>query len=235
MGFFGFLGNALRGQAPAGAAEASPRAAVNTGDGGTLYQSLDDPDLAAALRGGRDTDAGIAVNEWAALKNSTFFRAVTLISSSIGMLPIHLMRRPAGGKAEKARDHPLFKVLHKRPNAFQTPFEFKSYMQTCALLDGNAYALIIRGVRGINQLVPFKRGSIKPHLTDDWQLVFKYQRQNGGIVTLPASDVFHFRHPLSRDGLHGVSLLDVAAETIGLASAATKAHARIFKNGTMAG
>ncbi len=232
MRWLGFLGEMMAAR-PADAA--APRASVNTGDGGMLYESLNDPDLATALRGGRETDSGVVVSEKAALRNSTFFRAVSLISASIGMLPIHLMERPAEGKAQKARKHPLYRVLHKRPNGFQTPFEFKSYMQTCALMDGNAYALIIRGLRGITQLVPLKRGSCKPYLTDDWQLRFKYTKANGGIVDLPGSEVFHFRHPLSCDGLHGISLLDVAADSIGLASAAAKAAGRIFKNGTMVG
>lgn len=209
-----------------------PRAAA--GDGGRAFTSLDDPELAAFINGGRETSAGVTVSEVRALRNSTFFRAVSLVSASIGMLPIHLMRRTAG-KAEKARNHPLFRVLHRKPNSFQTPSEFKSYMQTCALLDGNAYALIIRGVRGITQLVPLKRGTVKPRLTDTWELVFRYQRASGSFVDLPATEVFHFRHPLSRDGLNGISLLDVAAETIGLASAAETAASRIFRNGSMVG
>lgn len=204
-------------------------------DGGREFTSLNDPSLAAFINGGRETSTGIVVNEARALRNSTFFRAVSLISASIGMLPIHLMQRSTDGKAVKARKHPLYRVLHKRPNGFQTPSEFKSYMQTCALMDGNAYALIIRGLRGITALIPLKRGSIKPRLTDSWEVVFRYQRSDGGFVDLPASDVFHFRHPLSRDGLNGVSLLDVAAETIGLASAAETAASRIFKNGSMVG
>ncbi|RYY15640.1 MAG: phage portal protein, partial [Alphaproteobacteria bacterium] len=204
-------------------------------DGGREFTSLNDPSLAAFINGGRETSTGIVVNEARALRNSTFFRAVSLISASIGMLPIHLMQRSTDGKAVKARKHPLYRVLHKRPNGFQTPSEFKSYMQTCALMDGNAYALIIRGLRGITALIPLKRGSVKPRLTDSWEVVFRYQRSDGGFVDLPASDVFHFRHPLSRDGLNGVSLLDVAAETIGLASAAETAASRIFKNGSMVG
>ena len=151
------------------------------------------------------------------------------------MLPLFLMRRTADGQAEKARDHPLFRVLHKRPNGFQTPLEFKAYMQTAVLLDGNAYALIIRGVKGITALVPLARGSCKPYLTDDWQLRFRYTKKSGAIVDLDGSEVFHFRHPVSRDGLTGVSLLDVAAEAIGLAAAAQKAASRVLKNGTMVG
>jgi hypothetical protein len=52
-----------------------------------------------------------------ALRNSTFFRAVSLIAGAVGMLPLHLMQQDAdGSNKRKAREHPLFRVLHKRPN-----------------------------------------------------------------------------------------------------------------------
>lgn len=201
---------------------------------------MDSPVLAEFLRGDRASSGGISVNERMALRNSTFFRAANLIASSIGMLPTHLMRRvtDADGseKISKAKDHPLYRVLHKRPNTYQTAFEFKSYMQLLALLDGNAYALIVRGLRGkVVQLIPLKRHSVTPKLSDDWQLTFEYRRPNNGVVTLAASDVFHFRHPISRDGLKGVDLIDMAVNAIGIASQAERAAGKMLKGGVMAG
>lgn len=205
---------------------------------------FDSPVLAEFLRDGRVSASGVAVNETMALRNSTFFRAANLIASSMGMLPTHLMRRTtaADGKQTigKAKDHPLYRVLLKRPNTYQTAFEFKSYMQLLALLDGNAYALIIRGfVRGkanqIVQVVPLKRHTVTPKLSDDWQLTFEYRRPAGGTVTLPASDVFHFRHPITKDGLKGVDLVDMAVNAIGIAAQAERAAGKVLKGGVMAG
>ncbi|HQS95080.1 MAG: phage portal protein [Novosphingobium sp. 17-62-19] len=205
---------------------------------------FDSPVLAEFLRDGRISAAGLPVNETMALRNSTFFRAANLIASSMGMLPTHLMRRTiaADGKQTigKAKDHPLYRVLLKRPNSYQTAFEFKSYMQLLALLDGNAYGLIIRGiVRGkpnqIAQIVPLKRKSVTPKLSDDWQLTFEYRRPSGGTVILPAADVFHFRHPISKDGLRGVDLVDMAVNAIGIAAQAEKAAGKVLKGGVMAG
>ncbi|RZI59320.1 MAG: phage portal protein, partial [Zymomonas sp.] len=204
----------------------------------------DSPVLAEFLREGRTSSAGTTVNEMGALRNSTFFRALTLISGSIGMLPTHLMRRSVDAKGKetigKAKDHPLYRVLLKRPNTYQTALEFKAHMQSSALLDGNAYALIIRGFhrgRGdqVVQLVPLKRHSVTPKLSADWQLTFEYRRPSGGTVTLPARDVFHFRHPVSRDGLKGISLIDVAVNAIGIASQAEKAAGKLLNGGVMAG
>ncbi|WP_267386528.1 phage portal protein [Sphingomonas sp. GC_Shp_3] len=176
------------------------------------------------------------VGEHLAMRNSTFFRSVNLIAMSIGMLPIHLMRRLANGDTEEATDHPLYPVLKRKPNDYQTALEFKSQMQTAALLDGNAYALVVRGFRGrIISLIPLKRGTITPLLSDTYELSFRYNPVGGGSRILPASDVFHFRSMVTLDGLRGISLLDVAAQAIGIAVQAEHAAGRLFKQGVMAG
>ena len=219
---------------------AAAKAGSGQSHGGPImaYQAYDfaDPTLHEMMRGdgGRTGVAGIAVNERAALRNSTFFRAMSLISGSIGMLPLHLMRRAADGKIEKARDHPLFRVLHRKPNDFQSATQFKSYMQLCALLDGNAFALIVRSRGAVRQIVPLPRRSVKPQLSATFELSFRYQPKSGGAVTLAKEDIFHFRGPISLDGLTGVSLLDVAADTLGLSHRALQAAGRLLDKGTMA-
>lgn len=200
------------------------------------YQSFDltDPGLIEMMRGGRTGIAGIAVNERQALRNSTLFRAASLIAGSMGMLPIHLMRRLDDGTTEKAKDHPLYNVLHRKANSFQTAGQFKSYMQIAAFLDGNAFALKVRSRGAVREIIPLPRGRVTPQLSNNFELSFKYNRESGGSVTLPGSDVFHFRAPLTLDGLNGVKLLDVAADTLGLAVKAQQAAARLMTKGTMA-
>jgi HK97 family phage portal protein len=201
------------------------------------YQGYDlnDPALLEMMRGtgGRVGVAGIGVNERAALRNSTFFRAMSLHCGSMGMLPLHLRRRK-GKETEKASDHPLFNVLHRKPNDFQTASRFKAFMQLCALNDGNAYALKIKSRGAIRQLVPLPRGRVRPRVTATFDLVFDYDRPSGGRVVLTTDDVFHFGTPLTLDGINGVSLLDVASDTFGLAVRAQQAAGRLMTKGTMA-
>jgi HK97 family phage portal protein len=196
---------------------------------------LADPALLEMMRGdgGRTGVAGIAVNERGALRNSTFFRGLSLQCGSIGMLPLHLRRR-VGNMTEKATDHPLFNVLHRKPNAFQTASRFKSYMQLCALMDGSAYALKVKSRGAVRQLIPLPRRRVRPELSDTFDLTFRYDRPKGGTVTLQADDVFHFGTPLSLDGLNGVPLLDIAADTLGIAVKAQQAVGRLMTKGTMA-
>lgn len=206
------------------------------------WQSMevDSPLLVEFMRGGGATAAGMTVTEMTALRNSTYFRGENLISSAIGMLPTFLMRKTIGpdGKEliEKATDHPLYRLLKKRPNGYQTALEFKSYMQQLALRDGNAYGLIIPDFRGrAAQIIPLARHSVTPKLSDDWVLTFEYRRPGGGTATLAANQVFHFRHPMTRDGLTGLALRDIARETLGVAAQAEKAAGKMLKGGVMAG
>ena len=197
--------------------------------------SLQDPALLEMIRGdgGRTGVAGVAINERRALRNSTFFRATSLICGSMGMLPLHLWRRD-GDATEKAKDHPLFQVLHRKPNSYQTASQFKSYMQLVALLDGNAYALKVKSRGTTRQLIPLPRRAVKPQLSDTFDLTFRYNRPTGGAITLQADDVFHFRAPMSLDGLNGIALLDVCADTLGMAYTAQRAAARLLTKGNMA-
>ncbi|HEY1605612.1 MAG TPA: phage portal protein [Allosphingosinicella sp.] len=230
MGFLSRLGNALAG----GAMELPKIRAL--GLERMDFEDLRDPRLAVFLAGTRQTASGLYISERLALRNSAIYRSLSLITGAIGMLPLFLMRRIDDDDSEKARDHPLFQVLHKRPNSYQTPFEFKAFMQYCALADGNAYAMIVRRPGGgpILGLYPLKRGAVEPRLDDAWNLVFRYTRQSGGTVDLSPQEVFHFRAPMSLEGLKGLSLLDMAAEAIGIAAQAEKAAARLFRHGSFA-
>src|SRR5450830_744012 len=109
---------------------------------GELFSGLDDPDLLAFMRVGAETASGAYISASKALQNMALLRCVTLISESIGMLPLNLMVR--GADKQQAVDHPLYKVLKRRPNSWQTPYEFKSLLQSHVLQHGNGYARIIR-------------------------------------------------------------------------------------------
>ncbi len=199
-------------------------------------QDAGDPILGAFLRGGRASVSGVTVNDRMAVRNSVFYRGTALITGSMGMLPLSLMRRKADGTTEKAVDHPLHRIFKLDPlgNGAMTPSEFKSYMQLAALFDGNAYARVIRLGDQIQALKPFERGTV----TKEWYggtIRFKHTPKSGGTEYLSAADVFHFRAPVSLDGLHGLGLLDVASDTIGLAFLAERGLANLLNKGVMAG
>lgn len=202
--------------------------------GGQMFSGFDDPALYEFMRngGGALTSSGATITPKTALKNTTVLRCVSLISFSIGMLPLHLHRKADKTKAD---DHPLFRVLHRRPNVWQTAFEFRSLMQQRALVDGNAYAMIVRTGHRVTQLVPIATERVTVKQRDDWKLEYAVDRGQRGIHVLPQDDVFHLRYGLSDDGYTGLSLVRQAAEAIGLAQQAENAAARLFRNGMIVG
>jgi HK97 family phage portal protein len=205
-------------------------------DAVTFY-SLDDPRLLEYLRVGAETASGVAVTPERALRNTSMFRAVSLISNSIGMLPLQVINEET---KKKATEHPLYRILHREPNGWQTAYDFRSLMQLRALVHGDAFARIIRsrdvraGRDKISALVPLDPERVDVIQNADWSVAYKYQPAQGASVVIQAKDMFHLRG-MSYDGLRGLSLVKQAAEAIGLALSADRAAGRLFKNGSFVG
>lgn len=222
MGFF----DRFRAKVDDSAAPARPTT-------GQLYAALDSAELLDYLRGG-ETASGEHVSASKSLENMGLLRCVSLISESIGMLPLNLMER--GDEKAYATEHPLYKVLKQRPNEFQGPYKFKSTMQLRVLLHGNAYARVIWRGSTVVRLIPLDSRKVAPKMNDDFTVRYEYQRPDGGIATLAARDILHLADLADDEhGLVGFSRVQKARESIGLAQQAQKAAARIFKNGVMAG
>lgn len=213
-------------------AAAAPAPLNVQASGGHLFAGLDDPDLLAFMRTGDGTASGAYVNASKALQNMALLRCVTLISESIGMLPLNLVER--GDEKRYATEHPLYDILKAKPNSWQTAYEFKALMQLRVMMHGNAYARVIWSRDRVLRLIPMCPKRVTAELDDSWNMVYKFTRKDGNQITLPAEEVFHLRD-LSEDGVVGLSRVRLAHEAIGIAQQAEKAAARLFKNGVMAG
>jgi hypothetical protein len=116
-----------------------------------------------------------------ALRNSTFFRAVSLIAGAVGMLPLHLMQQDEdGGNKRKARQHPLFRVLHKRPNGSRRP---SSSRPTAERRPDGRQRLRLCGAIGPPGDRPGADAAALDHAAADADLMdveFVYNRPSGG-------------------------------------------------------
>lgn len=210
----------------------SPAVNASLGDNG-FFLSTNDPRIIEFLKDGLMTASGFSVSVESALRNPSMFRAVSLISNAIGMLPLHLIDKET---RKKATGHHLYRVLHRKPNDWQSAFDFRGHMQLQALVHRDAYARIIRsrdirtGKMRIIRLVPLNSKKMTVTLQPDWTAKYEYNSSSGGKTVYPASEIFHLRG-ISLDGLHGFSLVEQAREAIGLALSAELAAGRLFKNG----
>jgi len=189
--------------------------------------------------GGRSS-AGVAVTANTAMKFGAVFACVRIIAETIGSLPLPVYRRLEGGMKEKAADHPLYAVLHDRPNPEQTAMEFREMQQGHLTLRGNCFAQIVRNGAGrVKELWPIHPDRVRVRRVNG-SLVYTVgpsaQAMNAGTgptltqqVSLSAEDVLHIRG-LSSDGVMGLSPVQVASEAIGLALAQQEFNARFFSN-----
>ncbi len=230
MGFF----QRLFGGAAPEPARSSPRAEGS----GVVFQDINDPAFLEFLRGGVGLYGDGPISLAQALRNPAVFRCVTLISSAIGMLPLHLID---DATKETAGNHPLDRLLHRQPNSWQSAFDFRSLMQLRALAKGDAYALVVRardiaaGREKIVRLVPLDPDRMTPKFNEaTWEVSYEYQPKAGGTRVFFARDIFHLRGQ-SLDGVRGISLVQQAADSIRLALDAELAMRNVFRNGSFIG
>lgn len=208
-----------------------------------------DPALIDLFGGGNKSASGQSVTATTAMRVSAVFACITTHAQTMAMLPKYIKAvRPDGGK-DILFDHRLFKLLHDRPNRWQSSFEFFEYMVGCRWTRGNAYALInYNPGRQENELVPMDPDRIWPfvrtpsgavyYMQDSSpsppagsSLWYQYFPLNAETVIFPAGDVLHIRG-YSTNGIVGMSPITKAArESIGLAMATEEHGGRLFSNG----
>lgn len=173
--------------------------------------------------------SGVPVTATTAMRVAAVYACVRLISGATANLPVDIKRRIDDHTVNNASDVPLWKVVHKRPNTWQTPSQFKRMMQSHLLLRGNAYALIVRSGARIIGLNPLDPDRMTVEQNEDLSISYRYQRRNGAFVTLAAEDVFHLVG-MTLDGVRGVSPITFARETLGLSMAQERHGASTFRN-----
>ena len=186
------------------------------------------------FKGGVETKSGISVNENTAVNFSAVFNAVTIISGTIMQLPFILYKKDKNGVRERATEHPLYDLMHRKVNKRMTASFFRQTMQAHLVLWGNAYAQIIYGKDGrVKELWPLRPGKMKVELVNN-EPKYPYQRDNGGDYVFGEGEILHLAG-LGYDGVMGYSVVQLARETIGLGMAMDEYQARFYGSGTHPG
>lgn len=207
---------------------ASPRASFQDAGGGIVITTAQQ--LEEALRSGTVTASGAAVTPDSAMRVAAVYACVRIISGAVATLPLHIKRRVDERTREDASETPIWTVLRRKPNRWQTPSQFRRMLQAHLLLRGNAYAMIVRSRGLVQELIPLNPDRVEVRQTDDLALEYIYTRQDGRRIRLRQDEVFHLVG-LTLDGVHGVSAIAYARETIGLSLAMEDHGATTFRNG----
>jgi HK97 family phage portal protein len=173
--------------------------------------------------------AGIPVYEANALQVSALWGCVRILTETIGTLPFFLYEKGEDGEMILAENHPLYIVLKSRPNRFMTATEFLETMQANLVLKGNAYGVIDRNGRGdVIALYPMAADQVLVNVLPDGEVVYLY-RTDGQVLALAAENVLHVK--LFGNGVIGLSPLEYARNSLGLAIASDQYAANFFSKG----
>ena len=144
-------------------------------------------------------------------------------------------RTTAGTRTTRlpATQHPLYDLLHRKPNPWQTSYGLRGTMAYHAALCGNAYAFKNRvGAGGkIAQLIVIPPARCKAEvLASSGELTYTVTGRSGEHRAVRAEDIWHLRGP-SWDGLLGMDTLRLAREAIGLAMSTEETQATLHSKG----
>ena len=171
---------------------------------------------------GRNTHAGVGIDEEGALSLSSVYASVNKIASTLASLPLNLYRETVDGK-NLAKEHPAFVLLNSEPNENETSFTFVERMLSDALMYGCAYALIERGsvtsrAAALHPLNPLNV------VKDTFEGQKIYRDKDSGNVYYPDDLVV-------LECFRGKSPIRLHMENLGISAAAMEYGARFFGTG----
>ncbi|RCG91461.1 phage portal protein, HK97 family [Pseudomonas aeruginosa] len=155
-----------------------------------------------------------------------------LLSESVSTLPLKLYRRLPDGSREQAKDHPLFRLLCRTPNAEMTPQRFMLMVVASICLRGNAFVeKKMIGTRVV-ALVPLLPQYMRVKREDSGRLKYTYT-ENGVERVIPENNLMHIRG-FGLDGVCGMLPVTMGREIFGSAMSAEEAAAKVFAQGMQA-
>jgi HK97 family phage portal protein len=152
-------------------------------------------------------------------------------AQGLASVPLQIHRNLGPSNAQRAEDHPLYDLLNVRPNDYQSAFEFREFIVRSHDMFGNAYARIERDGRGqVLALHPFPPGNVAVDYLPSGRLRYRARDEAGKSWTLLDAEMLHVRGP-SRDGLIGLSPLQIARGAVALALEQATAAENLAVNG----
>ena len=183
---------------------------------------------AIASLAGQTVTSSTAVQHWAVTA------CLEALAGPVSTLPLMVFERTGDDTRRVAREHSLFKVLHKQQEFFDEQQRHLAWYR-------NAYAFIrpaedggpIGSLEGVHpsRVVRVERG------TDGW-VYYTIRRLAPGIGqdVYREDQIWHVRKaPLTEDGLRGKPVWETSRETIGKAMAVEQFGALYFANGGSGG
>lgn len=180
------------------------------------------------------TIAGVPVTAKTALQVSTVLACVKVIADGCATPNLHVFRELKDGRREKATNIPEYRLLSRRPNEWQTSFEWRRQMTLHAALTGTGLSIKVRGDnRRVRELIPITPGNWDVRRVSRYDVRYRCWDEFGYLGEFAPDDVFVL-HGVQWDWLKSINAVSLARSAIGLAMATERSQEAMHRNGMRA-
>lgn len=153
-----------------------------------------------------------------ALSEATYFACLKVLSESVGKLPLKLLQHRDNNGVTTARGHPLYRVLHDRPNPYMTSTAFWSTVEQNRNHHGNAYVLIKgAGSKMSLWILPSEEVEIwydDQKILSDIPDIYYIYSHGGKMYQFGSEQILHFKTSNTFDGIKGIAVREQLKMTI---------------------
>jgi HK97 family phage portal protein len=188
-------------------------------------------ELFKQIFGSNESSTGDSITWEKALRVATVLACVRVVANGLSQVPLKLfLESPDGRSRLPAKDHPLYWVLFRKPNPWQTSAEFRQTLAAHLMLCGNAFAFknVVNG--RVVELIQFEPGQVEVERLPDGDTEYTVTLGKGKKRDFPSEAIWHVR-TLSWNTWMGLEPVQMAREAIGLSLATERQQSRFFKNG----
>lgn len=175
--------------------------------------------------------AGVVVTEKTALQVATVLACVKVIADGCATPDLHVYREKSDGTSEKAYNIPEYRLLARRPNEWQTSFEWRRMMTIHAALTGASLSIKVRGDnRRVRELIPVEPGQWDVRKVSRYELRYRCWDEYGQIGDFGPDDVFVL-NGLQWSWARHINAVALARSAIGLAMSTERSQSAMHANG----
>lgn len=189
------------------------------------------------------SSAGIAVTADAAHQLPVAQSVLARLGGTVSSLPLMVFERsgPNGEDRKPARNHPLFRLLHRQPNRAMTAQLFRDQIERDLAWERNAICIIRPDLDGfpigeLEYVSPRRLVDIFRGAGGTRHYKIRQPAPSSVVETFSEDEIWHIcKAPLTDDGLRGRPVYETSREALGRALAVEQFGARFFANSSHAG
>lgn len=153
-----------------------------------------------------------------AIRVTAILSCVRFIAASLASMPVRVIRTLPNGRKEVASELPVYRVLARRPNSWQSAYELWEMVAHHTALYGNSYLKIESGPSGrfCESLTPLHPSRMTVSRMSDGSLSYRYLQERARHVEYAQEEIVHFRW-MSDNGYTGMVPAELCATSISLA------------------